>query len=414
MKLIHYLTIIAAVVFLCFVPTVLFYGQSKSLSSSSPILRRSPLTSATKATSSDPLSSSISSWNGNPIHMACSSIKTYPVVYQATYRFFQDLSIPCVLFGGSAIGVSRHHGIIPRGEKDIDIACWSNDWSQDRHLLEIKLNEINPEWYYSMQGYYVPIQGDDSFYLDIWLHGPDPGPGPDPMNSQQQQPPQQPPQQQQQPKGTLNDPTRCLGFDRRTFENFPMYKILPELASLLIKLPSKKFNRKKHAWWHLSQPYTCFMFYNMFGHQYISDKKFTSIQIAKHKRSPVWPAGMFWDPNRPAAMGLFGTSLVPVPSDMKGYTQKRYGDIMNECGQKIWGNLVSCDKWLSSGLVQIKKYRKESGGGDGGDGGSDLRSVESLVVQVDQKKVVQHQIYQCTTNGVYSCENPGFCPLGRK
>jgi hypothetical protein len=102
--------------------------------------------------------------------LSCSSIPTNPG-YFASYSFFDHVQVPCVLFAGSAIGVKRHHGIIPFGEKDIDIACWSDDWVKDHTLIEATLDAIFPNWYVSLQGYYVPIKGS-SHFLDIWLHGP--------------------------------------------------------------------------------------------------------------------------------------------------------------------------------------------------------------------------------------------------
>ena len=328
----------------------------------------------------------------NPIHLPCSSIQTNPVVYQATYTVFRNLSIPCVLFGGSAIGVVRHHGIIPRGEKDIDIACWSSNWKRDRHILEKKLTEINPNWKYSLQGYNVPIQGS-KFFLDVWLHGPDPYIASNPASL------------------VLDQPTRCVGFDRTDFESFPMQRMLPELVLLLIQKPNKKLQRKKHEWLKMKDPHTCFMFYSMFGPGYVSSH-FQSKEI-QNKRSPIWPAGMFWNRERSVvAMGLFGTSLVPVPFEMNKYVEQRYGNVMEECGQHITGNYASCHSqlWERTGMVHVTRT---------GTNHTTLgrQQTESLVIPhkvapnlnqkepIKQEKWVQHVIYKCFPSGQYSCDS---------
>ena len=269
--------------------------------------------------------------------LTCSSIPLNPG-YQSTYTFFETVQLPCVLFSGSVIGVQRHHGIIPYGEKDIDIACWSDDWDRDHIVLETALNAITLLWKVSLQGYYVPIDGS-SYFLDIWLHGPA--------------------QNKRGDKTNIDAPTRCLGFTKKTFNTFPMFRILPELAFYLIKKPSKKLRRSKHEWTEMKNN-TCFTFYKFFGRQYLS-KTFQSKDVTLGK-SPVWPSGMFWRMDSPKRYGLFGKSLVPVPQNIEGYIMQRYGDISISCGQAITGNFGKCNnkKWSKYSMVRVEEEgRKE-------------------------------------------------------
>jgi hypothetical protein len=253
--------------------------------------------------------------------------------------------MPCVLFSGSVIGVKRHHGLVPIGEKDIDIACWSDDWQRDHILLEKTLNKVFGSWSVSLQGYYVSIdnsgKGKQQYFVDIWLHGPS----------------------DLTKKGTIDDPTRCVGFNRATFESFPMYRILPELAYYMVKTPSRT-KSKKYEWKNVGDYPSCFLFYKFFGKQYLN-KWFRSAEISRGE-SPIWPRKMFFQSSTSdqtsfsQRTGLFGTKLVPIPIDMDGYIKQRYGPVTIECGQKITSNAAPCSgrKWSSSGMVRAEKNKE--------------------------------------------------------
>ena len=312
--------------------------------------------------------------------LSCSSIPT-DSGYHATYSFFNHVKLPCVLFSGSAIGGKRHHGIVPIGseknskDKDIDIACWSMDWSKDHILLENTLDDVfDSKWFVSLQGYYVSTGSSNNdgkeqqYFIDIWLHGPS----------------------DLTKKGTIDDPTRCLGFDRTTFESFSMYRILPELAYYMIKRPSKT-KSKKHEWIDLGDDYpSCFLFYKWFGKQYLN-KHFRSKDI-EMGQSPSWPRGMFFRGNTLISQrtGLFGTKLVPIPADIDSYIKQRYGPIFMECGQAITSNAAPCDSttWSSSGMVSVKQNK------------------ETLVIEKNgAEEVILHSIYKCDDE--YSCHACG-------
>ena len=312
--------------------------------------------------SNHPFVSSISASASSPLPIvSCSSIPIN-AGYNATYHFFQHtqaLNLPCVLFGGSAIGVKRHHGIIPN-DKDIDIACFSTDWNLDSKRLEHILNQINTNWFVSLQGYNVPIK-NSPYFLDIWLHGP-----------------------ATTTTGTIDDPTKCIGFSKQNFNSFPMLKILPELASYLIKKPNKKLNRKKHEWTTMTNN-TCNMFYTFFGRQY---GKSNGENFGKGP--PTWKKNLFFSSSNQQRKGLFGNRLVPIPEQIDQYIEQRYGNVMVECGQSITGNAGKCNtdsKWVKHGMVHYK-YPDTS----------NYFAREEIFVK---NKKNMHTIYYC--NGVQSC-----------
>lgn len=239
--------------------------------------------------------------------VSCSSIPTNPG-YFASYSFFDHVQVPCVLFAGSAIGVKRHHGIIPFGEKDIDIACWSDDWVKDHTLIEATLDAIFPNWYVSLQGYYVPIKGS-SHFLDIWLHGPS-------VNSISKE-------------KAIDLPSRCIGHEQDVFNSYAFHKILPELAYYFLKKPNKI--RKKFEWTKFNgTKSTCFTFYQWFYKGY-------AVTTWKNKEirrglPPIWPSNMFFS-SKQKQTRLFGNRLMPVPVNMNKYVNQRYGDVMRYCGR---------------------------------------------------------------------------------
>jgi hypothetical protein len=94
--------------------------------------------------------------------------------YGYTYAIIAALEargITTALEAGSHLGAKRHHGVQPFGDKDIDLAVFSTDYSKIHDALrEVGLGwEENPEGFGYHLGRAQGLKGTQ-LYIDLWLY----------------------------------------------------------------------------------------------------------------------------------------------------------------------------------------------------------------------------------------------------
>ena len=247
----------------------------------------------------------------------------------------------CVLFGGSAIGAARHHGIIPftlNGkfeEKDVDIACYFPKVDSKTYpMLRNASIRACPKCkiWVVLQGLQLHLSSGHMF-IDIWLHGT----GSD-FSSER-------------------NPSRCVGWSKGLFGAFQKSEFLPELRPWIFH--SKTNSLKKN----IIYP-SCYMFYRIFGRSYQQNNRGLEkdLQVSKGL-SPIWKFSDFWPPS----FRNFGGFAAPVPRLFEKYLKRRYGKIRAGCGD---GGSKSCFE-QKRGYVFVERRGNRSSLGE---------AVESLII----------------------------------
>ena len=109
------------------------------------------------------------------------TIDDYATIYELVYTLIASFTrhdIPILVGFGSHLGARRHHGIIPFGEKDVDLQVFSTDETLVKSIISdtIILSSNNTtEWNKAVTivekdfGYSIELFDTCVFYIDFWL-----------------------------------------------------------------------------------------------------------------------------------------------------------------------------------------------------------------------------------------------------
>ena len=105
------------------------------------------------------------------------TIDDYATIYELVYTLIASFTrhdIPIFVGFGSHLGARRHHGIIPFGEKDVDLQVFSTDETLVRSIISDTMKSNNTKWNKAVIlekdfGYSIELFDTCVFYIDFWL-----------------------------------------------------------------------------------------------------------------------------------------------------------------------------------------------------------------------------------------------------